>query len=291
MNGFDHLVHAVRDLKAAADVYERLGFRLTPLGQHPFGTANRLIQLQGNFIEILSVTRPEDIPATDAAAFNFGGYTEAFIKKREGLAMLALSSQGWRADRARFAQEGLDLHTPFGFTRDAKGPGGEAVELDFQLTFVADPRLPESQFFTCDHRHGDDAFWKPDFQTHPNTAVTLAEVVMVAADPASHAQFFGKLFGTPAVALDRDVLEVRTDGARVTVMTPKMFWQRYAGLRFKSAPEHPHFTACRITVEDLDELETGLSSRGVTYHACKGGLWVPPAQALGVLIEFTAAAS
>ncbi len=43
----DHLVLAVRDLDAARATYGRLGFTLTPVARHPFGTANSLIQLNG----------------------------------------------------------------------------------------------------------------------------------------------------------------------------------------------------------------------------------------------------
>ena len=41
----DHLVLAVNDLDAARDTYGRLGFTLTPVARHPFGTANSLIVL------------------------------------------------------------------------------------------------------------------------------------------------------------------------------------------------------------------------------------------------------
>ena len=51
----DHLVLCVRDLDAARRVYEQLGFTLTPKALHPFGTENSLVQLHGNFLELLAV--------------------------------------------------------------------------------------------------------------------------------------------------------------------------------------------------------------------------------------------
>ena len=44
---FDHLVLVVDDFDLASEFYERIGFTLTPRAQHPFGTGNRLAQLQG----------------------------------------------------------------------------------------------------------------------------------------------------------------------------------------------------------------------------------------------------
>ena len=41
--GIDHIVIVVRDLDAAAQDYERLGFTVVPGGKHPVGTHNALI--------------------------------------------------------------------------------------------------------------------------------------------------------------------------------------------------------------------------------------------------------
>ena len=41
----DHLVIAVADLDGTAQIFECIGFTLTPRAHHPWGTDNRLIQL------------------------------------------------------------------------------------------------------------------------------------------------------------------------------------------------------------------------------------------------------
>ena len=53
--GIDHLVLAVEDLSAARDQFAAFGFLTTPLGRHPWGTGNHLVQFPRNFIEILGV--------------------------------------------------------------------------------------------------------------------------------------------------------------------------------------------------------------------------------------------
>ena len=53
--GLDHIVHAVRDLDAAADFYRRAGFTVGARNRHPWGTHNHVVQFPGFFIEILTV--------------------------------------------------------------------------------------------------------------------------------------------------------------------------------------------------------------------------------------------
>ena len=77
--GIDHLVICVRNMQQAQSRYEALGFTLTPRALHPFGTANRLVQLQGNFLELLCIADPGAIesvridPATRTAEWTVIG--------------------------------------------------------------------------------------------------------------------------------------------------------------------------------------------------------------------------
>ena len=65
----DHVVVMTRDLESARAGWEQLGFTTTPRAVHPFGTANSLIQLQGNFIELLEIDDPERVPEMAGRAF------------------------------------------------------------------------------------------------------------------------------------------------------------------------------------------------------------------------------
>ena len=52
--GLDHIVHAVRDLDRAADLYRKLGFTVGARNTHPWGTQNHIVQFDGCFIEVLA---------------------------------------------------------------------------------------------------------------------------------------------------------------------------------------------------------------------------------------------
>src|SRR3979490_2311258 len=86
--GLDHIVHAVRDLDAAAALYERLGFVVGARNRHPWGTHNRTIQLPGFFyMELLTVAEPEKLTAAGLPLL-FGAFHRDFLSHREGYAML-----------------------------------------------------------------------------------------------------------------------------------------------------------------------------------------------------------
>jgi len=197
--GIDHLVLAVRDLDAASAFYEGLGFTLTPRAQHPFGTGNRLAQLEGGFLEILAVTEPDWIADAGPGQFSFGAYNRDYLGRREGLSMIAMQSADWRRDRADFEAAGLTLPEPFAFSRAATQPDGSEVEMGFDLTFVPRAEAPDAVFFTCAHRHAPEQFYKPQYQTHANNAVRISRVTIETPDADATQAFLNAIGADPAL--------------------------------------------------------------------------------------------
>lgn len=286
MTGIDHVVLAARDLAALSQFYERLGFTLTPQAQHPFGTGNRLAQLQGNFIELLTVTKPDEVPEAKDGDFSFGAYNRDYLKTGEGMSMLALTSDGWETDRTRFQRMGFKLHAPFAFGRKARQPDGSEVKLDFRLTFLTDPALPRAPFFTCNHRHPAEIFWKPQYQTHANGARRIVEVQMVAENPEAHIGLFKRLFG--AVVPINGGICAGLDGAGFCVLEPEAFAETYPGARPPTVPEgEARFAGFRVAVDDLDAAEALWRENGVTFRRVGGRVYVSGENAFGCLIALS----
>src|SRR5678815_1998699 len=105
--GLDHIVHAVRSLDAAADLYRGIGFTVGARNRHPWGTHNRIVQFPGVFIELLTVGEAERIPAPRPRSISFGGFTADFLTRGEGLSMLVLEGKGAAADAAAFSAAGI----------------------------------------------------------------------------------------------------------------------------------------------------------------------------------------
>ncbi len=266
---FDHLVLAVDDLDAASEFYEEIGFKLTPRAQHPFGTGNRLVQLQGCFLELLGVTQPEDIPPDNDNVFNFGAYNQDYLTRGQGLSMIVLQTKDAAADRKDFSAEGLETYDLFNFSRLAELPDGSKVTVGFTLAFTAEIDLPESMVFTC-QQWRPDLFWKSEYQMHPNGAQAIKEVFLIVDDQA------------PA---NRLIKGIKLDPIRgkVSVMSMADFEKRFDGV---SAP-NGRFGGYSIIVNELVSVRRYMEKNEVPYIDKNASLWITPNCGFGSVIEFT----
>jgi hypothetical protein len=261
MKGIDHLVLCGRDHLAMRDNYAALGFTITPQARHPFGTGNSLIQLEGCFLELLSVFEPESIPDHEEERFSFAAFNRDFLARREGMSMLVLDSTDARADVAAFRAAGLRTYEPFDFSRKARLPDGREVTVGFSLAFATDPKLPEIAFFTCQH-HAPEHFWKAEYQRHANRALTVLEVSLVADRPEDHSQFLTAFSGFSAEPVVGG-LTLRTARGNITCVTPEHFAATFA----RPAPDlrdGPRFGGFTLGVRRMARLEESLVDSGLT---------------------------
>ena len=105
MQGIDHIVIAVRDLAAASDDYARLGFTVTPGGEHTGGaTHNALISFaDGAYFELIAFREP-DRPQDHKWWSRFA--------KGEGTVDFALLSESVDFEGDRLKQAGIEIDGP-----------------------------------------------------------------------------------------------------------------------------------------------------------------------------------
>ncbi|MGX1496844.1 hypothetical protein ACSSV1_001880 [Labrenzia sp. MBR-25] len=222
VRGLDHIVVAVKDLESAGQAWSDLGFTVTPENRHSWGTANRLVQLDGFFVELLSVADQDLIFEGSDEVFSFGAFNRDFLTRREGASMLVLDSSDPQKDREDFRKAGLELYEPFSFERTANLSDGSKVQVAFDLTFLSDPLAPEIGYFTCRNRFPQN-FWKDAFQSHANGASTVKAVYLVAGDPSDHHEFLGGFTGQREMRATSLGLEVKTARGTITVLTPSAY--------------------------------------------------------------------
>jgi len=284
--GLDHLVHVVRDLDAAGKLYERLGFTVGARNRHPWGTHNRIVQVPGFFIELLTVGEPERIVAPAPRAISFGAFTRDFLARREGLAMLVLEGKGVDADVDAFRRAGIGDFAPFHFEREGRAPDGRAVKLGFSLAFARDPLAPDTCFFTC-QQHYPENFWNPAFQAHANGASTIWAVVLVAENPSDHHIFLSAFSGVRDLHSTSAGVTVETPRGAIQAMDPAAF-----RLHFDVAPPDPNagarLAAARFIVGDLAALRALLGKAGIAATEHMGRIVVGPEVAMGATLAFEA---
>ncbi len=102
----DHLVILVHDLDLASADYRRLGFEVTPGGEHAEGlTRNALVPFEdGTYFELVSFVDPED--TTD----NVWGWRE--FLPYEGLIDYCAASNGLDSDAMRLETLGFEIDGP-----------------------------------------------------------------------------------------------------------------------------------------------------------------------------------
>jgi Glyoxalase-like domain len=110
-HGLDHIVHAVRDLDAAAEFYSSAGFTVGARNRHSWGTHNRIVQLKNGYIEILEVAEPGKIVPHGARWFSFGAFNRDFLASRQGFSMLISTLATRPTMRARSRRPALAVMT------------------------------------------------------------------------------------------------------------------------------------------------------------------------------------
>jgi catechol 2,3-dioxygenase-like lactoylglutathione lyase family enzyme len=269
--GLDHIVHAVRDLDAAGELYRSLGFTVGARNQHPWGTHNRIVQFDGVFIELLSLAEPEKL-GTDGFSKLFGAYTGDFLKRDEGLALLILESRDAAADEAAFRAAGIAASEGMKFEREARRPDGSPVKVGFSLAFADDKSAPDIHFATC-QQHYPQNFWNPAFQKHANSVSGIAGVVVVAAEPSRHREFLQSFVGAAAEQAGEG-FTIATPRGRIDVTTPAAFLHRF-GVAAPDCAQGARLAALRFTAADASLLQ------GVPEDAGISGLYAGNATVIG----------
>ncbi len=222
--GLDHIVHAVRDLDAAAELYRGLGFTVGARNRHPWGTHNHIIQFPGVFIELLTLAEPDKLGA-DGFSVLFAKFNDDFAKRGEGLSMLILESKDASADEVAFRAAGIAGSDVMRFEREAKQPDGSPVKVGFSLAFASDKATPDIHFATC-QQHFPESFWNPAFQKHANGVTGVVGIVAVAEDPARHLAFVENFAGAAAQP-SSDGFMIATPRGSIEVTTPAAFLRRF----------------------------------------------------------------
>jgi hypothetical protein len=281
--GLDHIVHAVRDLDAAADFYRRAGFTVGARNRHSWGTHNHLVQLPGFFMELLAVAEPDKLTGEGFGAL-FGDFNRQFLGRHEGLSFMMLESEDVPADAAQFRSAGFARSDALTFERAGKGPDGSTVTVGFSLAFAQDPRAPEIGFAVC-RQHNPQLFWNSALQQHANGTTGVAGAVLVAENPTDHHIFLTAFSGVRELHAGSGVLIAPTSRGDIRIMDPAAFHTRF-GVEPPDPSGGARLAAVRFTVRERKALHDTLTARGIAFSEHVGQTVIAPAAAMGATLVF-----
>jgi catechol 2,3-dioxygenase-like lactoylglutathione lyase family enzyme len=287
------------NLDEATDLYERLGFRLTPPSHHvvalkkgdepqPLGTANVTAMFERSYIEILAQVR-EDVPMRVLAPW---------LAKFPGFHILALNSPDADAVAARLDEVGI-AHGGVGkLEREVDTPEGPQT-LGFRTLMFGGEDLsapvvwpdggqPEGgvqavQELTPQWLHQER------HMDHPNGAVGLADYILCVADEDIEdiGRRYSKYLGREAVVDGpRHVFEL--DQSRITLVPSSRLEEVLPG---EVPAALPAFVAFDVAVRDLAAARELVEGSGfpLTTLDDTGRFFVPSSAALGGAVIFSQA--
>jgi hypothetical protein len=278
----DHLLTYVRDLDAAATLFRRMGFTLSPVSRiETMGISNHLVLMQpgtpgtGNFIELMAAHDRAGLPAVMARA----------LAGEEGIKSMVLCTADAHATQAALQAQGFSVGPPAHVRREWQIAPGESVFPEFDVILPVDAPL----VFNCCRYFNPELYQRPEWLRHANGARRMRAVLAVTAQPRQVAATYATVFRRAAVG-GPDVVTVSPGAVDLVLMTPAALHERY-GLSVSVPDSEARYVGYVIEVDSLDRLRGCLAQGQVDQHAAGAALCVGPDAALGNLIVFEAGSS
>ena len=273
MIALDHALILVRALDAAAPAWRRLGFTLTSRGRHvELGTANHTVVFPRDYLELMTVAQPT------AANERWG----AALVTGDGLHALALATDDAVATHERLAARGVPSEAPIRFGRPVVTADGMR-DARFTVCMLEPRATPAVGAFFCQH-HTPDLVWRPDSLAHANTAIGVAGVTVIRADPDRDGPAYERLLGSARVHPHPGGVTLALGRTQLWLVRPD-----YAAARLDRRPPDPGPLGLTVAVADLAAARRVLAANGVPYRRfARRSLLIEPTFASGVLLELLA---
>lgn len=204
----DHVGIVGGDLDGLADVFGRLGFCLTPLARHAGGrTGNRCVMLRQGYLELIATVDGGSSATIDR-----------FLARHSGAHIIALGIEDEGAALDRLHRAGIGQAQVSHTDRAVDDADPDGMRARFAL--VTSPDLDAGRINLI-HHLTPEAVWQERFLSHPNHAVALAEVIIVAAVPAVTAAGLSRVAGRPLAPDPRGGYALDLPQGRLRIVPPE----------------------------------------------------------------------
>ena len=257
----DHLGHFVPDLDAAAAVWEKLGFAVTPISVHqvsgkPAGTSNRCVMLEEGYLELLAPTA--DTPNAKRVRDQ--------MKRFVGVHLACFGTPAAEAEHRRLGDHGFEPEPLVSLQRTIEI--GELVR--FRVVYVPPDKMPEARVQYCEHLTPRQV-WREGF-VNP---FRLRAVYVVADDPEEVAARWGR-FGGLLPQPEDGFVRLNTARGQIRIGTRSVV-ERSLG----HCPPAPALAGYALACKDPEAFAARCSKAGmkvsgnvVALPAALGGVWL-----------------
>ncbi len=269
----DHAVIGVLDrLDDAADVYRRLGFKLTPRGYHTLGSINHLAVFGENYLELLGFLQENDRKRSDLWSYPVG---------LNGLAFRTTDAAGLQSElgaAGKSVTEWRDFSRPV----DVEGTEKSASFRTFQLGKDA---ISNGRFFFCQH-NTPDLVWQAGDQNHPNGVLNIVDVFIVSRAPQAITELLAGFPNTAAPKVSKNGIAIQAGIVTLHIISEDHAASRFGSAIPRSFEGNERKVALGLKVRSLKIAADILTHGGFSPSAFEEGLLVDADAANGVAVWF-----
>jgi hypothetical protein len=270
----DHVVINVLDrLDEAAAQYTRLGFQLTARGHHSLGSSNNLAILQENYLELLGY-----LPGREQNRKDLWHHPA-------GLTGLVFKSIDPEIVHAAMQSRHVPVEPPMQFARPVSLPDGTR-DARFSVVRIAGDAVQNGRTFFC-HHYTPDLVWRPEWQAHPNGAITVTDFVIASQEPARTAALYDSMFGPGLLNAVDGGVSFQAGAAAVSILAPATIAARYADAALTSPDGSDRMVALGFKVRSLGQTRALLDRGKIAMRPFSSGIVVPHQDAASVALAFS----
>jgi glyoxalase-like protein len=238
----DHVSHFVRDLDAAAAVFESLGMKVTPLSvqktpEGPVGASNRCVMLEEGYIELLSPTH--DTPPANRM--------RDLMRRYDGVHLMCYGTPDAEGEHRRLAAHGFEPQPLVDLSREVDGG-----TVRFKVVRLPPEKMPEGRIQYVQQLTPGEIWRASDVNR-----LRLEEVFVVAKDPAQAAARWARFAGLIPSAV-RDGVQLETARGRIFIGK-----RAAVAKRLGAAPPAPAIAGYALACRHPEELAVRCRAAGI----------------------------
>lgn len=285
--GIDHPLVAVQDMALVRSRFASIGFNMTPVGKHPWGTSTSLAIFNDCLLEVMSIYDATLIDVKPAGEFKFGRHVHQHLNEREGVALSALHSTHSIQDAQTAKTAGWNVSGHLEFGRDVVLPDGSFDRTKTTLALLPNTVFPRLSFFLC-QQHRRELVEVSEWMNHDNGAYGIKGItIKVSMKDQKTLQFhleavFGQATITPH---------------GFTIQTPNGYIKVFLDSEISSAlgvlpkivmeDKQPSIVAMEFLVKDIKNTSRIIKASGLPYQLNDSELLLNDASLLGnTLFQF-----